>query len=131
MMAFDFSEERRRRPKVSLTSLIDVIFILIVFFMLVSSFSHYRVIDLVKGGTGAGGGTLALHLSLSAEGVLSTGNGTPVEEALALAVSKDQPVSVYLAQAVPIQQGVDALDRLKAMGVKAVTLVPEARDEVR
>ena len=74
-MAFDFSEERRRRPRVSLTSLIDVIFILIVFFMLVSSFSQYRVIDLVKGQSGRGGQSTALRLILQADGDLLTSAG--------------------------------------------------------
>ena len=125
-MAFDFSEERRRRPRVSLTSLIDVIFILIVFFMLVSSFSQYRVIDLVKGQAGAGGQSVALGLVLRADGQLLTLEGAPVDEALAQAVKSNQPVSIYLERSVPIQQGVDALDRLKIMGVRSVSLVPEA-----
>ena len=115
-MAFDFSEERRRRPRVSLTSLIDVIFILIVFFMLVSSFSQYRVIDLVKGQAGAGGQSVALGLVLRADGQLLTREGAPVDEALAQAVKSNQPVSIYLERSVPVQQGVDALDRLKMMG---------------
>nr|WP_321456690.1 biopolymer transporter ExbD [uncultured Cohaesibacter sp.] len=123
-MAFDFSEERSRRPKVSLTSLIDVIFILIVFFMLVSSFSQYRVIDLVKGGTGSAGAGTALELMLRSDGALVTRNGGASNEVLSLAVANNQPVSVYLEPSVPIQKGVDALDHLKSMGVQAVSLIP-------
>ena len=41
-----FEEPRRRRPAIGLTSLIDVIFILIVFFMLVSSFEHFETVPL-------------------------------------------------------------------------------------
>ena len=36
----------RRRPLISLTPLIDVVFILLVFFMLASSFLDWRSIDL-------------------------------------------------------------------------------------
>ena len=130
-MAFDFSEERRRRPRVSLTSLIDVIFILIVFFMLVSSFSQYRVIDLVKGQSGRGGQSTALRLILQADGDLLTSAGDPVDDALADAVANHQPVSIFLEPSVPIQYGVDALDRLKAMGITKVSLVPEASHAVQ
>ena len=35
-----------RRKKIGLTALIDVVFILLMFFMLTSSFSHWRAIDL-------------------------------------------------------------------------------------
>jgi biopolymer transport protein ExbD len=130
-MAFDFSEERHRRPKVSLTSLIDVIFILIVFFMLVSSFSQYRVIDLVKGPGGASGQASALRLVLRADGQLVASDGQVADEALAQAVANRQAVSIFLERSVPIQRGVDALDRLKSLGVEAVSLVPEARHDLQ
>ncbi len=38
----------------SLTSLIDVIFLLLLFFMLSSTFSHFAEVDLATGGTGQG-----------------------------------------------------------------------------
>lgn len=46
----------RRRPLISLTPLIDVVFILLVFFMLASSFLDWRAIDLTppaRAGSGA------------------------------------------------------------------------------
>ncbi|HAD24347.1 MAG TPA: biopolymer transporter ExbD [Alphaproteobacteria bacterium] len=43
---------RARRPLISLTPLIDVVFILLVFFMLASSFLQWRVIDINVPGSG-------------------------------------------------------------------------------
>lgn len=42
-----------RRRKLSLTSLIDVIFLLLLFFMLSSTFSHYSEVELATSGAGA------------------------------------------------------------------------------
>lgn len=46
----------RRRNRLSMTSLIDVIFLLLLFFMLSSTFSRFAEIELQTGGTGHGGG---------------------------------------------------------------------------
>ncbi len=47
---------RARRPLISLTPLIDVVFILLVFFMLASSFLQWRVIDVSASGSGSPAG---------------------------------------------------------------------------
>lgn len=44
-----------QRRKLSLTSLIDVIFLLLLFFMLSSTFSHYSEVDLTTAGAGQPG----------------------------------------------------------------------------
>ena len=43
----------RKRAKVPMTSLIDVIFLLLLFFMLTSTFSRFGEIPVTLGGTGA------------------------------------------------------------------------------
>lgn len=43
----------RRRRKLSMTSLIDVIFLLLLFFMLTSTFTRFAEVELTSGGTGA------------------------------------------------------------------------------
>lgn len=45
----EIAEHKPRRTLISLTPLIDVVFILLVFFMLVSSFSEWKAIPLVVG----------------------------------------------------------------------------------
>ena len=49
---------RRRRSLISLTPLIDVVFILLIFFMLASSFSTEEAIELSMPGSGAAEGAL-------------------------------------------------------------------------
>ena len=42
----------RRRRRLSMTSLIDVIFLLLLFFMLSSTFTRFAELELAAGGTG-------------------------------------------------------------------------------
>lgn len=73
---------RRRRARLSMTSLIDVIFLLLLFFMLSSTFSRFAEVELSAGGSGGAEGTPPqniLFLRLSDE-ALSL-NGQPLEAA--------------------------------------------------
>ncbi len=47
------AKARRRRRKLSMTSLIDVIFLLLLFFMLTSTFSKFSEVELSAAGSGA------------------------------------------------------------------------------
>lgn len=71
---------RRRRRRLPLTPLIDVIFLLLLFFMLSSSFLHFADVEVASAGAASSGpatpGTSAL-LSLGADGALSL-NGEAV-----------------------------------------------------
>jgi len=72
---------RRRRRRLPLTPLIDVIFLLLLFFMLSSSFLHFADVEVASAGAASGGpatpGTSAL-LRLQADGGLVL-NGEAVE----------------------------------------------------
>ena len=71
---------RRRRGRVSVTSLIDVIFLLLLFFMLTSTFSRFSELELSATGGGAAataGEVTTVFLSLSPDQLLV--NGTPTE----------------------------------------------------
>ncbi|APG49070.1 ExbD/TolR family protein [Phaeobacter porticola] len=66
------------RKRLSLTSLIDVIFLLLLFFMLTSTFSKFGEIELTSAAEGAGGDDRQmLFLQLSSKEI--TLNGQPVE----------------------------------------------------
>ncbi|TPW29896.1 biopolymer transporter ExbD [Pararhizobium mangrovi] len=54
-MRIERSARRTRRP--SLTSLIDIIFLLLLFFMLSSTFTRFASVDIAGGRAGSGGGT--------------------------------------------------------------------------
>ena len=63
-----------RRSRLSMTSLIDVIFLLLLFFMLSSTFSKYGDVELLAGGAArAPGDAPNLFLSIRPDGLLLNG----------------------------------------------------------
>jgi len=127
-------QPRERRRIVSLTPLIDVVFILLFFFMLASTFVQWRSIDL--------GLTSPEGASASVEGAIlvrvhSQGldlNGRPVALGdLSAAAGRylqrrdDQPVVVQAGEGVDLQRLVDVFDRLVAAGAEDLSLQGGAR----
>lgn len=123
---------RRRRAMVILTPLVDVVFILLVFFMLVSSFTDSRVINMLTP-TAAKQAvkTEALGLVLiriGRDGALNM-SGLPTTEVqlaqeVALRTVGDTKYS-YLVQpdsGVSLQQVVSIVDLLKSSGAHSVAL---------
>ncbi|WP_420347658.1 ExbD/TolR family protein [Pelagibius sp.] len=120
----------RRRALVSLTPLIDVVFILLVFFMLASSFLDWRAIDLsAPARTSAGAAmegallveVLPARLRLSGE-VLSI-DTLATRVAARAREAPDQRVLVRPAEGVALQRVVQILDRLAAAGTTDVSLI--------
>lgn len=73
---------RKRRKRLSMTSLIDVIFLLLLFFMLSSTFSRFAEVELNAGSGGAAAKTPPenlLFLRLTQDGM--TLNGAPIDKA--------------------------------------------------
>lgn len=124
------ADQRRRRPLVSLTPLIDVVFILLVFFMLASSFLDWRAIELNAPAEASVAGTLegALLIEVRADD-LRLGGEAIEADALAqevrgrLDAAPDTRVLVRPAEGVELQRAVDVLDRLSAAGVKDLSLI--------
>lgn len=120
------SVERSRRRLISLTPLIDVVLILLVFFMLASNFNRWQVIVLdtppppaVSTGEARGAVLLRVH----GDGRLDL-NGLPVnsetlERRLGELLQRDpeQPVLVQPGRGVDLQDLVSVLDRLHRLGV--------------
>ncbi|HAT87214.1 ExbD/TolR family protein [Cohaesibacter gelatinilyticus] len=119
---------KRRRSVVGLTSLIDVIFLLLLFFMLSSTFSRYSQLDLGVAGSGSGGGERPkLLISIMAQGPMRL-NGKPtalddLDEAIEAYVEKGVTRAVVVPKGeVKLQLLVVALERLKQSGLKSVSL---------
>ncbi|WP_235952909.1 biopolymer transporter ExbD [Salipiger sp. PrR002] len=72
----------RRRRKLSMTSLIDVIFLLLLFFMLTSTFTRFAEVELAAAGSGAAvsGETKPLFLQLGAEDLRLNGTVLTLED---------------------------------------------------
>lgn len=123
---------RSRRPLVSLTPLIDVVFILLVFFMLASSFSTEQVIELLTPAATepAPQGQAGAALVRVGPGGGIDLNGEPLTRSeLAVRVgawSVSEEPRRYLVQPSPgvtAQQAVEVLDLLKSSGAESVSLI--------
>jgi len=117
---------------VSLTPLIDVVFILLVFFMLASSFSTERVIEMLTpaGSEPAGQPDTGAALVRLGPGGAVDLNGEPVSRAELASRVGEWSVSDesrrYLVQPAPgvtTQQAVTILDFLKSSGAENVSLI--------
>ena len=125
-------EEPAARP-ISLTPLIDVVFILLVFFMLASSFLDWQAVDLkLSGGVGeARGEARSLLVRIEAGGALRLNGELRSPDALEAEVARrltenaDLAVVLQPGPGVPLQRAVTVLDLLKRAGVSDLSL---ARD---
>lgn len=133
--AFGIARPRRRRAAISLTPLIDVVFILLVFFMLASSFLDWRAIDLGTpvrtGAAGAVEGALLVELRAADRGVelrLAGERLTPaaLEARLRARLERvpEQRVLLRAGHGVPLQETVRLLDRLEGLGLQDLALLP-------
>ena len=123
---------RRRRSLVILTPLVDVVFILLVFFMLAANFSDQRVIDML---TPAAAKEAAEADSIGVVLIRVGRNGmlnisglptTPVRLAQEVAVRSVGDIEYsYLVQpdrGVSLQEVVSVVDLLKSSGARSVSL---------
>lgn len=120
----------RRRALISLTPLIDVVFILLVFFMLASSFLDWRAIDLKAPAKAAGGAATegALLIEIREDGLRLAAEPLTVDALVQrvrarLSVKPGQRVLIKPAEGVSVQRTVDVLDRLKAAGAANMSLM--------
>ena len=126
---------RRRRSLISLTPLIDVVFILLVFFMLASSFLDWRSITLAAPSAEASAAPMegAVLVEIRPSGLRLAGRTLSLDALEAglrarLAEKPDQAVFVKPAAGIPLQDAVAVLDRLSAAGVTKLSLI---RDRAR
>ena len=126
------SRSRRRRALISLTPLVDVVLILLVFFMVASSFRDWRAITLDAGVSGGNGASARMEGALLVE-VLPGGvrlSGEPVSlELLATRVRRhatqrpDLRVLIEPAPGVGLQETVHVIDALRSSGVSGLSLI--------
>ena len=121
---------RQPRPKItlSLTPLIDVVFILLIFFMLASQFADWRNIDLVPQAqmSRAESNEKTSSLQLRNDGSFRL-DGAVIDElqtAIARLISVGKSNAVFLSpeEAVEIQHVIDVVEALNAAGLTKVQL---------
>jgi biopolymer transport protein ExbD len=122
----------RRRRRLSMTSLIDVIFLLLLFFMLSSTFTRFGEIEFAAAGPGgAAPDTRPVFLTLSSASLRLNGAEAPIDtlsEALAGHRDGDGPLTVLVAPRgdVTAQRLADLLLALRALPALRVTVLEAA-----
>lgn len=121
---------RRKRNLISLTPLIDVVFILLVFFMLASSFLNWRSIQLDPPQRAGAGASMsgAMLIEVRSGGLRFAGQRVSTAELMErisdrLSQDAEQRVLVKPAEGVTLQRTVGVLDRLSAAGVSNLSLI--------
>ncbi|MGI3210865.1 ExbD/TolR family protein [Roseovarius tibetensis] len=122
--------DRVRPPlRISLTPLIDVVFILLVFFMLASNFQDWRAIPLRASGSGAGGEMRgAVLVEVTAQGLRFAGETVPMlalVDRLRARRADDPDAALLILPRDGVDTGalVDVLDRLARAGLRNLTVV--------
>lgn len=121
----------RRRSVISLTPLIDVVFILLVFFMLASSFMDWRYVTMDTPSMRAASlpeQATALTLVVGRTGVSVDGQNLSDDELLTrarrhLQQHPELAIRVQPAADTPLQRVMTILDTLSAAGLEPLTLV--------
>ncbi|WP_425405834.1 ExbD/TolR family protein [Hwanghaeella sp.] len=124
----------RRRNLISLTPLIDVVFILLVFFMLASNFLEWRSINLNAPAEASGRGSSiegTLLVEIRNDGLRLSGKPISVKElatriAGQIEKSPDRGIFVKPAPAISLQETVAVLDVLAGAGATNISLIKAA-----
>lgn len=123
----------RRRALISLTPLIDVVFILLVFFMLASSFLDWRAIDLDPPARAGAASALtgAMLVDVRTDDLRLSGESLPLNLIIERLkqVAEDHPdraIVVRPSNGVSLQRTIRVLDRLNGSGMQSISLtLPE------
>lgn len=121
---------RRSLPEVELTPLVDVLFMLIVFFVLTATFSGPVLPVKLPGGTGEEVPGESLRLSIDKNGGIFIGErklsrDQAVEEAL-IHFGRGERIVIAADREVPYGAVVSLLDELKGAGVSSAGLLVES-----
>lgn len=113
----------RRRHSISLTSLVDVVFILLFFFMLASSYQSWRSIDLSLAGSGdqpvEPGAELQVLRQLADGALLLQDAPLDIEEIEVLVRERPQlKLVVQPGEGVDLQSTITLMDRLRRAGAQ-------------
>lgn len=133
----ELQTEPPRAPLISLTPLIDVVFILLVFFMLASSFLDWRAVDLriATPGTAPAGEANSLIVRIPLDDTVELAGQRVSLDELARAVEarlSEQPeirILIAPASGVALQSAVDVLQRLKRAGAGNISLIGKRPDQ--
>ena len=133
---------RPRKPSINITPLIDVMFLLLIFFMVSSTFREYPGIDITlpKAANAEAQDTKSHELAVSPEGKFALdGNALELNELKVrlAAIREDEPDAALILNVhneADFQFAVDAIDAAKAVGVSNLiikTAYPDPTEDPR
>ncbi len=114
-----------KRRRLSMTSLIDVIFLLLLFFMLSSTFSKYSEVELTAGGAGSAQSDDPVRfIKMDGPRILLNGQDLALEAITqAFTADKQQTVLISLSDQTTSQHLIDLLNTLRPLSyIRAVVL---------
>ena len=118
------SRRSRRRRALPLTPLIDVVFILLLFFLLAARLTAWQGLPVDAGGAGGASGESALLVEVHPQGLRVSGAEIDMAGLLArVAALPDAPVALKAGAGAPVAALVAVLDGLAKAGVADVILV--------
>ena len=128
---FELEAEPPRAQLISLTPLIDVVFILLIFFMLASSFLDWRAVDLkiATPSSAPAGQVNSLVVRISSDGAIDlAGRRVTIDDMAGqveerLSAQPDLRILIAPESGVALQSAVDVLQRLKQIGAANVSLI--------
>jgi len=121
---------KARRKSISLTALIDVVFILLMFFMLTSSFQHFNTVELSQssGESNSAQEAEPQFLLLYADGSVRWSNETAqwpltrVNGAFMAPAREASSMTLIPEHDVTVQQMITALEKVKSLGFDSAQL---------
>lgn len=129
-------ERKRKQPAINITSLIDVMFLLLIFFMVSTTFAEHPGIklELPKAQTGESSAMEKLVLSIDKAGRMYLNNASVSEaqlrERLQAAASKPDASLVLRADTdVPYGYVIRAMDISRQSGIRRITSLTETPDK--
>lgn len=124
---------RRSRAAVSLTPLIDVVFILLIFFMLVSNLQRTNMIDLRvsdRESAPTQAQDRALLVTVTRDALLLDGQHVSLAQLREqVALQPQRQVALEPADGVSLQHVVNVLDQLRGAGARQVSFLQAATGE--
>jgi len=126
--------QKPQKSLISLTALIDVVFILLVFFMLASKFTDWRAIEMITAGKGKAVASPKAALVLAVlpdnrvtlQGQTLTMTTLPATLAGVAKTDSDRPLAVQPHSGVPLQPVVSVMEAAKQAGFTRISLIKSA-----
>ena len=118
-------KQRTRRKPVGLTSLIDVIFLLLLFFMLTSSFTRYQAMPFANGSAGGGAEVKPAYFRIHGNDRMDLNGRSAARDNLpalfsALAAEKKTLLAIWSGPDARVQDVVDVMSAARREGLNTV-----------